>query len=176
MVERSAGLCKQINTMLEKILPFLFFGRKKNTMTEEEIYNLPNKKTNNVGNIRYSPNNKWKGQIGKNKSGFVVFDTLENGFRALMLLLVGYVRKGRNTIEKIVYVYAPPNENDTQNYIRVVSASLGIKPDQVITEKMLKENNGELLKKFADIISEHEKGMMFAQSTIDKGFELTQIV
>lgn len=71
---------------------------------------------NNPLNIRFSIMNTWKGQIGFEK-GFCKFDTLEHGFRAALVLLCNYHRKGYDSIEKIVTRWAPPSENNTKAYI-----------------------------------------------------------
>ena len=74
-------------------------------------------------NIRYSPMNKWKGQCGSYK-GFCKFSSMELGFRAAIVLLCNYHRKGYDTISKIVSHWAPASENDTTAYIRFVSQRL----------------------------------------------------
>lgn len=71
---------------------------------------------NNPLNIRFSIMNTWKGQIGFEK-GFCKFDTLEHGFRAALVLLCNYHRKGYDSVEKIVTRWAPPSENNTKAYI-----------------------------------------------------------
>lgn len=70
-------------------------------------------------NIRYSPMNHWKGQIGS-PSGFCEFDTMEHGYRAALVLLLNYVKRGYDTIGSIIGRWAPASENDTQAYINVV--------------------------------------------------------
>lgn len=70
-------------------------------------------------NIRYSPMNKWQGQTGCNR-GFCTFDNMELGFRAALVLLRNYVRRGLVTPAQIVSNWAPENENDTKAYIRQV--------------------------------------------------------
>ena len=79
---------------------------------------------NNPLNIRFSPMNKWLGQVDS-KKGFCVFDTLEHGFRAALVLLCNYQRKGYDTISKIVSHWAPETEHDTQAYIRHCCHRLG---------------------------------------------------
>lgn len=74
---------------------------------------------NNPLNIRYSPMNKWKGQTGCNR-GFCTFTSMELGFRAALVLLRNYVRRGLNTPALIVKTWAPDNENDTKSYIQHV--------------------------------------------------------
>jgi hypothetical protein len=39
-----------------------------------------------------------------------------------------------NTIEKLVYVYAPPIENDTEGYIKFVVKETGFKRDQILNQ------------------------------------------
>lgn len=71
---------------------------------------------NNPLNIRYSPMNNWKGQIGTYK-GFCRFDTMEHGFRAALVLLHNYVKRGNDTIVSIIYRWAPATENDCEAYV-----------------------------------------------------------
>lgn len=74
-------------------------------------------------NIRYSERNRWIGQIGSNK-GFCVFSSMDYGLRAACLLVRKYIRRGDNTIAKIIRKWAPPSENDTSAYIRYVVAMM----------------------------------------------------
>lgn len=54
----------------------------------------------NPGNIDYNPRNDWQGQIGKEPGGrFAIFDTPENGIRALGKLLIKY--RSRNLIPSV---------------------------------------------------------------------------
>lgn len=90
---------------------------------------------NNPLNIRYSANNNWKGQQGQ-QSGFCVFDTPENGLRAAMINLKSYRQKGVVTIADIIGRWAPPTENNTQNYIDFVCNKLGVnRTDEVYQDK-----------------------------------------
>lgn len=65
--------------------------------------------------------NKWRGQIGSHK-GFCKFDTMEHGYRAALVLLHNYVKRGHDTIYEIISRWAPESENDTKAYIRTVIA------------------------------------------------------
>lgn len=76
-------------------------------------------KNNNPLNIRYNDSNKWQGQVANN-NGFCVFSTPEWGWRAAMKLANSHIRRGHNTIEKLITKWAPPSENDTAGYIRFV--------------------------------------------------------
>ncbi len=83
-------------------------------------------KRNNPGNIRYNASVQWKGQTGQ-QDGFVVFDTPENGLRAMALLLSNYYQAGFNTIERIVNRYAPTSDgNDTSKYAKFLASKTGI--------------------------------------------------
>ena len=73
-------------------------------------------RNNNPLNIRYSSSNNWLGQVGSNQ-GFCVFASPAHGFRAAAVLIKNYHRAGYTSISDIISRWAPPNENDTQNYI-----------------------------------------------------------
>lgn len=101
-------------------------------------------RNNNPGNIVLTPNNDWEGRVSpdKNTDGhFEQFTSYAYGTRALIILLRNYIRSGRNTITKIFEAYAPPNENNTQNYIQFVAGRLGVGKDDVlsVTKNTLKE-------------------------------------
>lgn len=89
--------------------------------------------TNNPGNIRYNPNNNWKGQIGVNE-GFVVFNNPQNGIRAMTKVLNSYRKKGFTTIAQIITRWAPPHENKTLNYVNFVANALHTTPAHVIND------------------------------------------
>ena len=73
---------------------------------------------NNIFNIRKGLGPKWKGETGVCK-GFVEFETREHGIRAWIVLMRTYRVKYRcATVRAIVTRFAPPNENNTQAYIK----------------------------------------------------------
>lgn len=74
-------------------------------------------------NIRFSPMNDWRGQIGS-KKGFCIFDLFYNGCRAALVLLSNYQRKGYDTVDKIISRWAPASENNTKAYISAVTQRL----------------------------------------------------
>jgi hypothetical protein len=80
-------------------------------------------KGNNPGNIRRVNGVPWLGEIQPQPwaPGFVTFSNLQYGFRALLKLLQTYITKhGADTVEKIISRWAPPSENNTENYIQFV--------------------------------------------------------
>lgn len=90
-------------------------------------------RSNNPGNIRHSSKFTWLGESGVNAKGFCVFDTLENGIRALAKNLLAYFHQhGLDTVAGVIERWAPPGENDTVAYITSVAGSLGVAPDRVL--------------------------------------------
>ena len=87
----------------------------------------------NPGNIRKG--NDWRGLAPNGLDPeFDVFVSAEMGFRALCRVLLNYQRKHKlRTIRAIISRWAPPNENDTEAYIRFAATSVGVPPDQKIT-------------------------------------------
>lgn len=86
-------------------------------------------RNNNPGNIRDSDDD-WQGKVGVDDDGFVIFDTPDNGSRALSKVLDTYQSKhGLNTVSGIIGRWAPPTENDTGAYVKRVSDALGVGPD-----------------------------------------------
>ena len=101
---------------------------------------------NNWLNIRWNEKNNWKGQIGQ-ESGFCIFDTVEHGLRAARIILQGYIRKGFNTVEKIIGRFAPSVENNTESYINFVCEQTGY----VRNEILLSPNINQILRAMAKI-------------------------
>lgn len=85
-------------------------------------------RNNNPGNLRVS-SPPWNGTAGQN-SGFAVFDSMENGIRALCLQLIAYqTRYGIRTVRQAISRWAPGSENDTASYIDFVCHVLECRPD-----------------------------------------------
>ncbi|MEO0753952.1 MAG: lytic transglycosylase catalytic, partial [Pseudomonadota bacterium] len=82
-------------------------------------------RNNNPGNLNYV------GQAGATKEAgpngrFAVFQTAEEGLRALADQLRRYGSRGINSVRAIISKFAPASENNTQAYIGSVSKGLGI--------------------------------------------------
>jgi hypothetical protein len=60
------------------------------------------------------------------------YPDMQMGLAALDGNLANYGKQGVNTISGVISKWAPPNENDTQAYIKDVSQRLGIPPNQKI--------------------------------------------
>lgn len=90
-------------------------------------------RNNNPLNIRKTAN-KWTGKITPSADkDFEQFNSLEMGLRAGALNIKTQInQRGKNTLAKLIYTYAPPNENDTLNYINIVSQAIQISPNATI--------------------------------------------
>jgi hypothetical protein len=119
-------------------------------------------RNNNPGNLR--PGDNWQGMTGTN-GGFVTFEDLSWGLRALGTDLSNKVFRGLDTITKIIEVYAPRSENNTDAYISAVSNSTGIgKNDKLVLNK-------EVLKKLIRAVITHENGLPYATLITDQDIE-----
>lgn len=87
---------------------------------------------NNPGNIRPNPKYEWFGQKGV-EHNYVIFDDIEHGLRAMAKDLKSKIKRGLNTLELYIPVYAPPSDNNnTRGYINRVAASTGFSPNEVL--------------------------------------------
>jgi hypothetical protein len=80
---------------------------------------------NNPGNLR-----KWGTYPVAN--GFAVFPSLQTGTDAMRDQLKLYFKRGLNTIQKIVFTWAPPSENNSVAYIQAVCKLSGYQEHQVL--------------------------------------------
>lgn len=119
-------------------------------------------RNNNPGNIR--PGSPWQGMVGTNNN-FVVFSNMTYGLRALGIDISNKYFRGLNTITKIISVYAPPSENNTNAYINAVSGSTGIGANQEISLTK------DVLKKMIRAIITHENGAQYAALIPDSEIE-----
>lgn len=106
-------------------------------------------RNNNPGNIRYLAAHAWNGQVD-NDNGYAVFDTPQNGTRALGHQLQAYIARGLTTPASIISTWAPPSDgNDTQSYIDDVAAQLSVSADDDVSDR---------LADVAQAIARHENG------------------
>lgn len=94
-------------------------------------------RNNNPGNLRYSAAFQWQGQVGQDPDGYLIFDTMENGVRAMVKNLRTYLGRGVNTIARIIPTWAPASENPTAAYVSFVESKTGIPRDTVIGDGQL---------------------------------------
>ncbi len=123
-------------------------------------------RNNNAGNIRATGNwQEWQGAIGKDEAGFIIFDTAENGLRAMARILRNYRDLYQlNTIEQIINRWAPPIENNTQSYVNHAAQIVGVNPNEPL-------ETGEYPALMA-AITRHENGMQpYGSDQLIEGFE-----
>ncbi len=92
-------------------------------------------RANNPLNIESNANNNWVGKVSPSvDSRFETFRAPEYGFRAGAILLRDSYqgRYGLETIEEIIYKFAPSHENDSDNYASFVASQLGINANEPI--------------------------------------------
>lgn len=87
---------------------------------------------NNPGNLRKT-DITWQGELSDNPGSFERFISFKFGLRAMIKDLQSKISSGTNTIKKILYIYAPPDDgNDTIAYINTVSSGTGINADSIL--------------------------------------------
>jgi len=124
-------------------------------------------RNSNPGNIRIN-SDKFQGEVipSKDKS-FKQFENMAYGYRAIFIILNTYLKRGLNTIEKIISRWAPPNENNTEAYINSVVKDTGIPRDKILTN-----NSGQDYIKIVTAISKVENGIEANVSDVISGFNL----
>lgn len=92
---------------------------------------------NNPGNLRYSPLQSY------NKNGFSMFTTPTIGWSALLrdltLKCTGNTTTGLgpgSTLTELIQVWAPPSENDSDNYVSLVVGKTGFSPETKLSKLM----------------------------------------
>jgi hypothetical protein len=100
-------------------------------------------RNNNPGNIEYGKFAKAHGSIGIEPQGllskgetprFAVFNSSHDGFSALRSLLVIYSSNGVKTIEEAINKWAPPHENDTNQYVSNICKWVGGHPKDLFED------------------------------------------
>lgn len=123
---------------------------------------------NNPFDIRPDSRWTWRGQL-PHASGFVAFDTIENGYRAGLLNLRNTVAAGFNTLRRLAFRYAPPSENDTDAYLAGLCKSTGWTADRIINlAGGANFGAGDLLQTLGQAVLVEEQGMTYVVA-IDPG-------
>ena len=129
-------------------------------------------RNNNPGNIRHGQN--WQGLNPEGRNidpAFCVFKEPKYGIRALAKVLINYKKiHGLNTVRQIISRYAPPNENQTNAYIKTVAEQIGVYPDTIINI----EERG-VLTVFIKAVIRMENGIQpYSDEVIQQGIELCE--
>lgn len=156
---------KQIFTIVGVLLALVAFTGTASAATSAGVASLSylgqsglpkGMRNNNPGNIRVS-GNPWQGKIplSQNTDGaFEQFTAYVWGIRAMIKNLLSYYSSGTNTLQGIIYKWAPPSDNnDTAAYVAYVSNKTGFSPTQPIDL-----NNQTTMRKVVMAMTEVENG------------------
>lgn len=129
-------------------------------------------RNNNPGNIRRS-NDPWQGLA--DRQGDIEFFTFQNaiyGIRALARTLITYQdRYGLRTIRQIVGRWAPPNENNTEAYVRAAASRTGFDADDKLDMHSFND-----LEPLVKAIIHHENGQQpYTDAEITKALVLAGV-
>jgi len=105
-----------------------------NSIAQMEGFNTPGtiaQRYNNPGNLRYAPTQN--GSASTASGTFATFATPEDGWAALQSYIEGKAASGMD-LRNFIYMYAPPTENNTSNYLNFVSGQLGASPDSSLAD------------------------------------------
>ncbi|MEM1134239.1 MAG: hypothetical protein AAGI07_00260 [Bacteroidota bacterium] len=138
----------------------------KNIATSRGIRN------NNPGNFRKTTI-PWKGKVphGQNTDGaFEQFVSIAWGIRAIIVDVQNKIKRGLNTIAKILAVYAPAFENDTNAYINRVSSLSSIGKNQVL--QPTKNTLFRIVSAIITVENRAEERHLISDKDIEKAFGL----
>lgn len=124
-------------------------------------------RNNNAGNIRISKTRYLGEVVPSSDRAFKQFKTMAWGYRAVFVLLDSYFRKGLVTLRQMITRYAPPNENDTESYIRHVAQNAVVDPDAP-----LDVNDRNVMVLVVAAISKVENGIPADIDDVIEGWEL----
>lgn len=134
----------------------------------------------NPGNIRHVKGTRWQGMsANQNDTAFVQFTGAQWGVRAIARTLITYQDKhDLRTVRLIIGRWAPPNENNTESYIRQVATRVGVSPDGRIDVY-----DYRTMKALAEAIIRHENGAgplsegnWYGEALIKEGLHLAGVV
>ena len=125
-------------------------------------------RNNNPCNIRRTKD-KWQGMCEtQTDKSFVQFESRLWGYRAVFIILRGYIGKGKDTIGKIIAKWAPSSDgNNTQAYINYVSKSTGINASHVLRF----EDKNDLVEVVRSI-AHMESGIIEDRKLIEDAYDL----
>ena len=129
-------------------------------------------RNHNPGNLRRSAD-PWQGlATTQTDAEFFQFASAKWGIRALARTLIAYQdRVGLRNIKQMIGRWAPPVENDTGAYVRVVAAAVGVGP-----EERIDVHDYAVLRPLVLAIIKHENGQQpYTEAEIDAGMVLAGI-
>ena len=124
-------------------------------------------RNNNPGNIEMT-RTLWRGEIPhfQNTDGrFKQFFSYMHGIRAAILNIRAYMKKGYMTPRQIIGRWAPPGENNTENYIRYVANYTGVPENSPVPYE-----KGKIQKLVEAIIIKENGKLYLTQAEFDKAW------
>lgn len=127
-------------------------------------------RNNNPLNIRRN-GTRWRGlRQAQSDSAFFQFQEMAYGYRAAIKILRTYQRRYKlYSLREMIGRWAPPFENDTESYIRVVSSRAKVRSNVSIDL-----NNKELVIRIVEAMAYVENGSPGNTIEISKGFDLSE--
>ena len=117
-------------------------------------------------NIRFDRKTNWFGSKLKDRKGFVQFAAFSYGYRAAVMILRSYAKRGLKTVPQIIETWAPRSENDTEAYIKTVLFNLSERqsePFTVTADTEIDLKNRELVLQLLLSMTKVEMGANAAQ-------------
>ena len=117
-------------------------------------------------NIRFSKDTNWMGSKLKSNKGFVQFAAFSFGYRAAVMILRSYAKRGKKTVPQIIETWAPRSENNTVEYIKAVRQFMGTRqsePFSVDYDTEIDLKNRELVVQLLLAMTRVEMGANAAQ-------------
>ncbi len=145
-------------------IPFIIMAVVRRKKVQEVTPNFGSDQTrgvknNNPLNLRQT-NIDWKHESSKDLDPeFEEFDSMMWGLRAGLRNMRTWFNRGNQTIEKLISVWAPETENNTEDYIDYVAGKTGI-PREAVFEWQ------------KDVIYSIAKAMCKIESQFDLDYEL----
>lgn len=125
-------------------------------------------KNNNPLNMRHDKD-IWKGEVKPGTDpAFKQFRTMAWGYRAAFRLLYNYQRfHGCRTLADFIRRWAPPSENDTDAYIRIVARRSGLHGDSLVDTL-----DAQTMQRIVAAMSQVENGTPADDTQVTEGWTL----
>lgn len=124
-------------------------------------------RNNNPLNLRKSSDRFLGEVLVSSDKAFKQFTTMPYGYRAAFVVLGTYLDKGINTIDGIISRWAPPSENNTQQYISSVEMRSGVN-----RYKRLSYHSGQDYIKIVAAMCFSENGIPASMPDVIAGFNM----
>lgn len=101
-------------------------------IAQEEGFNVPGSvpnRSDNPGDLRHAPGEE---HPAGDPNSVGSFDTADDGWAALERQLQLYAERGL-TLEQAIYEFAPPSENNSEQYLQFVCDGLGCAPNILVS-------------------------------------------